>query len=133
MVEVVEMKSSSESVNDLEAVLKSFLEDKCDCDILFGDILVAMMEAVNNAIKHGNKYDLSKKVRIQMHSNPYKVQFAVSDEGEGFDIEDNSPNPLGRNLRDCNGRGIFLMKSLSDDFCYQNKGNTVVMDFHLNN
>ncbi len=132
--EVIEMNSTSESVNDLELVLKSFLSDKCNCENLFGDILVALMEAVNNAIKHGNKYDHNKKVTIQMYSNSTRLQFAVSDEGEGFNIHNCTYDPIAsHSIHNCHGRGLFLMRSLSDEVSYRNDGSTVVLNFQLNN
>lgn len=85
-------------------------------------IAIAITEAVNNAIYHGNKLDKQKKVRFTIHELPNALRFTVGDEGSGFKPDD-VPNPLDpANLLKENGRGIFILKSLMDQVSYDFSG-----------
>lgn len=97
----------------------------------YGRILVATMEAVNNAIVHGNQYDNDKNVDItfQFERNDFIVK--VKDQGIGFN-PDCVPDPTSpENIENLRGRGVFLMKHLADDIGFNEKGNEVVMKFKL--
>lgn len=78
-------------------------------------ISVSISEAVSNAIIHGNKEDLKKRVKITFDLFPNGLKATIHDEGEGFDLEE-VPNPLleCNILKDC-GRGIYYMKSFMDE------------------
>ena len=95
----------------------------------YGKILVSILEAVNNAILHGNKSDESKIVDIQISFNRNQLKISVADEGAGF-IPDKIPDPtVPENIESVNGRGVFLMTRLADKIKYNKKGNTVTMIF----
>lgn len=97
----------------------------------FGNILIAVTEAVNNAVQHGNNNDSSKRVRVTVAQNEKELKFCVSDEGSGFDFT-NLPDPTApENIEKEHGRGIFLMKSLADDVCFLNNGSTVEIMFSV--
>lgn len=133
MDQVVELDSDTECINELESLLRSFLKDDCRCEVLFGDILISLMEAVQNAIKHGNEFDEQKKVHLKMIQRSGRLELSVSDEGNGFDHGELPANPTEEHcLAECDGRGVYLMKSLSHDFCYVNSGRTVILKFNLN-
>ncbi len=98
---------------------------------IYGNILISLTEAVNNAIIHGNGKDKSKKVEVCFEKKDKKVCFKVSDEGKGFDYN-NLPDPTApENICECGGRGVFLMHQLSDDIQYMDDGRTVEMRFKL--
>ena len=85
----------------------------------YGNILVALTEAVNNAIYHGNKSNENKNIDITFKSSPTQVSFIVKDEGAGFDF-DNLPDPTNpENVENLNGRGVFLMRHLADKVSYK--------------
>jgi serine/threonine-protein kinase RsbW len=95
----------------------------------YGKILVSILEAVNNAILHGNKSDDSKIVDIQIIFKNNQLKITVSDEGEGF-IPDKVPDPtIPEHIESVNGRGVFLMSRLADKIKYNKKGNAVTMIF----
>lgn len=97
----------------------------------FGNILVSLTEAVNNAIRHGNCCSEGKQVKVDIRNTSDDLTLRVSDEGTGFDY-DNVPNPLApENIEKAGGRGIFLMRALSDDINFKNNGSTVEMKFKL--
>jgi serine/threonine-protein kinase RsbW len=95
----------------------------------YGKILVSTLEAVNNAIMHGNKLDVSKKVTVEITFLSNELIISVTDEGNGF-IPDSVPDPtIPENIESVNGRGVFLMKRLADEILYNEKGNSVKMIF----
>ncbi len=98
----------------------------------FGNVLIAVTEAVNNAVQHGNNSDTSKEVSIKVAQNNEEIKFSVSDQGVGFDFT-NLPDPTApENIEKEHGRGIFLMKSLADDVSFLNNGSTVEIVFSVN-
>jgi serine/threonine-protein kinase RsbW len=95
----------------------------------YGKILVSTLEAVNNAIMHGNKYEIEKMVDVEISYNKEKLKIKISDEGQGF-IPAEVPDPtIPENLEALNGRGIFLMSKLADEIKYSKRGNSVTMFF----
>ena len=95
----------------------------------YGKILVSTLEAVNNAITHGNKSEKEKMVNVEIIFRDEKLKIKVTDEGLGF-FPENVPDPTTpQNLECVNGRGIFLMSRLADEVKYSKKGNTVTMLF----
>ena len=95
-------------------------------------IWLATQEALNNAIKHGNKMDGTKYVdfALQVQNNEFRI--IISDEGEGFDLA-KVPDPTNpENLLKTSGRGIFYMKSFMDKVEYNTEeGTTVTMTKNL--
>jgi serine/threonine-protein kinase RsbW len=95
----------------------------------YGKILVSAMEAVNNAIIHGNKSAPEKIVDIEISSENDVLNIKVTDEGPGF-RPDTVPDPTTpENIEELNGRGIYLMSHLADKIEYSQKGNSVTMTF----
>ena len=100
-------------------------------DEIYGNVLVATMEATNNAIIHGNNSDPSKNVRIEIHCIEKELKVHIEDQGIGFD-HSNIPDPTApENLEKINGRGIFLMERLSDEINYHDAGRIVELKFKL--
>ena len=95
------------------------------------NILLSLTEAVVNAMVHGNRNDQSKNVRISLHKNKSSLAFRVSDEGKGFDLQ-KLPDPTSPDrIEECGGRGVFLMRQLSDNCRFSNGGRTVEMRWKL--
>ena len=99
---------------------------------LYGNILISLTEAVNNAIIHGNENDESKTVKIQLNKmSNNRLEIRVSDEGCGFDYQ-SLPDPTApENLLKIGGRGVFLMQQLCDNISFHNNGSTVEMQFKI--
>ncbi|MCB0661804.1 MAG: ATP-binding protein [Saprospiraceae bacterium] len=96
-----------------------------------GNILISLTEAVTNAIRHGNNYDENKCVEVKLRKQRNRIEFRISDEGNGFDY-DNLPDPTApENICKCGGRGVFLMKALCDEIAFKNNGSTVEMCFNI--
>lgn len=78
------------------------------------DLMIAVMEAVNNAILHGNKEDATKNVHMKIEANPSSMVIWVEDEGGGF-VVDEIPDPLApSNVLNTSGRGILMMQAFMD-------------------
>ncbi len=125
--------SRSENISLVEKLIDDVcLQYKVNEDF-YGNILVAVTEAVNNALYHGNRLNPDKSVDIRFEpQNDTTLIFKVSDQGEGFNI-DTLPDPTSpENLEKISGRGVFLMKSLSDKIDFGDEGRTVEMTFKLN-
>jgi serine/threonine-protein kinase RsbW len=95
----------------------------------YGKILVATLEAVNNAINHGNKADPEKLVDVEIEFVNNEIRVTVSDEGEGFDPKKIPDPTLPDNIEELSGRGVFLMTKLADSIQFNEKGNIVTMSF----
>ncbi len=96
----------------------------------YGNILIAVTEAVNNAICHGNQNNPEKFVHIDFQRDDKQLIFSIKDEGPGFDYA-NLPDPTDpANIDKINGRGVFLMKNLADKIEFHNKGEQVSLAFN---
>jgi serine/threonine-protein kinase RsbW len=96
-----------------------------------GDIIVSLTEAVTNAILHGNRSDRRKHVSISFEHKQDSLSIRVSDEGPGFD-PNQVPDPTCPELLECcGGRGLHLMRYLSDECRFTRGGSTVEMRFKI--
>jgi serine/threonine-protein kinase RsbW len=95
----------------------------------YGKILVSALEAVNNAILHGNHSNPEKFVEIEIESTNKELKIRIKDEGKGFNPEEIPDPTLPENIEALNGRGVFLMSRLADKIKYSKKGNSVTMSF----
>ena len=78
-----------------------------------------------------SKEDKEKKVKISLKKNKKSVRFVVEDEGVGFNPK-NLPDPTDpKNIEKIKGRGVFIIKSLSDRVTFKDNGRTIVMLFKL--
>ncbi len=111
----------------IEEVFLSFnLSEK-----FFGNVLISVLEAVNNAICHGNKKNPDKKVRIETYTDNECLIFSISDEGNGFDYK-KLPDPTKEeNLEKPYGRGIFLIANLTDKYEFQDNGTKIILRFNI--
>lgn len=122
--------SDPQNLLKVESYLQKLKEEYNICDDRFPDVLISLTEAVNNAIIHGNKVDITKKVCIKSKSSYTDLTLTVSDEGKGFSVE-NIPDPLQEeNMEKCGGRGVFIMNELCDKLSYRDNGSTVKLVFH---
>lgn len=114
--------------NFLENLIQEFrLEEK-----LCGKIILATIEATNNACLWGGKNDENKKVTLNAWIKNSELFISVEDEGEGFDYSSISDPTIPKNLLKTTGRGLYLMKVLSDHLEFQKNGSLVIMAFSLN-
>jgi serine/threonine-protein kinase RsbW len=90
-------------------------------------IHLALEEAFINAVKHGNKMDPEKEIKIKYSVAPEKIEISMADEGQGFN-PNVVPDPrYGENLYKIGGRGLLLMRSYMDTVEFNKRGNRVRM------
>lgn len=95
----------------------------------YGKILIGTLEAVNNAIIHGNKSDKTKFVNVDLKIADSDLEITVKDQGSGFRPSEVPDPTRPENIEALNGRGIFLMSKLADDIKFNEKGNEVTLIF----
>jgi serine/threonine-protein kinase RsbW len=127
----IEIPSLSENIRMIESFIDNAREKFSLNDDIYGNIMIAITEAVNNAIKHGNNGDSSKNVSLSLQLEDTLIKFRIQDQGNGFDF-DNLPDPTApENLEKPGGRGIFLMKHLSDEVQFREGGRIVELSFYM--
>ncbi|MCC7332663.1 MAG: ATP-binding protein [Flavobacteriales bacterium] len=129
--EQLKFESKLNNVNNVESIVDDVCEKLQINDDFYGNMLIAITEAVNNAIKHGNKEDSNKAVLLSYETLENDLLFTIKDEGFGFDFN-NIPDPtIPENINKVNGRGVFIMKSLADEVTFTENGTCVKLKFSV--
>ncbi len=136
MEQIIDKQVSINPKNNPEGVVEHMVVNVCEemhiKEEKFGNILLAVTEAVNNAIEHGNKNSPEKSVELSYKSSSEQITFTVADHGKGFDLK-LVPDPTQPESKDPEaGRGIFVMKQLTDKIEFLENGNKVLLSFNLN-
>lgn len=127
----ISFASKSENIALVEKLINQVCETHKISEDHYGNMLVALTEAVNNAIFHGNKSNPGKKIDVWLLSSEKRISFTVRDQGDGFDFL-GLPDPTNpENLEKPNGRGVFLMRHLADNVEFTDNGSTVRLDFNI--
>ena len=125
----IRIASRMEGITEVEALINDICEDFGVEETHYGEILIAMTEAVNNAVVHGNKLNVNKMVDIEVRTDGPVLEFRVADQGPGFDYE-NIPDPTSpENIEKPNGRGVFLMRQLADSCEFEELGRIAILKF----
>ncbi len=124
-------KSEIKNINLVERLIDDISTKYQLHSDIYGKLLLAVVEGVNNAIVHGNKLESDKDVVLQYEITDKIIQFVITDNGPGFNYK-NLPDPTKpENLEKTHGRGIFLMNHLADEVEFNEKGNEVKVVFNL--
>lgn len=127
----IEIPSLSENIRIIESFIDNAKEKYMIDDDIYGNIMIAVTESVNNAIRHGNSGQTGKNVFLSLNLYDNMVEFVVEDQGQGFDYQ-NLPDPTApENLGKPGGRGIFLMKNLADEVKFKEEGRIVELCFYI--
>ena len=130
-VERLVFKSDIKNINLVERLIDDLSEKHNLHDDVYGKLLLSVVEAVNNAIVHGNKMDMEKDVVLEYSIDDSKIDFIITDMGDGFDYN-NIPDPTKpENIEKTHGRGIFLMNHLADEIEFSNNGRVVKLSFDI--
>lgn len=128
----IQIPAISENIRMIESFIDNSKEKFHLDEDLYGNIMIAVTEAVNNAIKHGNKGNSEKNVTLTLTLTDSEIKFKVEDQGVGFNYHE-LPDPTApENLEKPSGRGIFLMKHLADEVSFQDSGRVVELSFYMN-
>lgn len=131
MRNVVQIASIKENLREIEKLIDEFNEIEELDESLYGKVMLATIEAANNAIVHGNKLDPEKKVKVEIIKRRERIEVYVEDQGNGFDYM-RIPDPTApENIENIHGRGVFLMKQLSDEVNFYKNGTKVQILFKI--
>lgn len=129
--ETIDIASTIEKLADIERFIDNICEQYKVNEDFYGNILISLTEAVNNAIRHGNGGNPDLRVKVDFALEGKEMIFTVRDQGKGFDHE-SLPDPTDpENIEKPDGRGVFLIQNLSDGVEFSDNGSTVEMRFKL--
>ena len=129
IIEQLKLPSDFNALVDVENLIDRVCSGLGVQDEAYGNVLIAVTEAVNNAIQHGNELKKELYVDVLVGDKTEEFCFSIKDEGKGFDYNQ-LPDPTApENILKENGRGIFLMRNLADDVVYEGDGNSVNIYF----
>lgn len=122
---IVKLPSNPTCLCALEGYVEQVVKGHQLEDHLYANILISVTEAVTNAMIHGNRYDDKKNIVVSCLRRQGHIHIFISDEGRGFD-PCVLPDPTREDRIECEGgRGVFLMRQLSDDIRFLDQGRTV--------
>lgn len=127
----IQIPSLTENIRIVESFIDNAKEKFNFNDDIYGNIMIAVTESVNNAIVHGNASDKRKNVSLSLQLNDNSLTFTIEDQGHGFDYNNLDDPTAPENLEKIGGRGIFLMKNLSDEVSFHDEGKKVQLSFYL--
>jgi len=125
----LEFSSTLENISLVEKLIDDICNEFNISEDLYGNIIISITEAVNNAIKHGNQNNTSFPTRVKCQILTDKIKFIITDQGTGFNYA-NLPDPTApENLEAISGRGVFLMQQLAEEVKFNEEGNQVELSF----
>jgi serine/threonine-protein kinase RsbW len=131
MERVLNIASRIDSLREVEKMVDEISAACSMSSEVYGNVLIATLEAANNAILHGNKLDENKDVNLEFKWDENQLVLVVTDQGKGFNYKD-IPDPTAPgNVEKVNGRGVFLMEKLSDAINFMENGSKVSLTFNL--
>jgi len=128
----ITIKSNLAELHKLEAFVEQISDVYNVNSTYYSNILVALSEAVSNSIIHGNKENEDAQVSVSFEAKNKGLFFTIQDEGNGFDF-DNYPDPTDIEIVDYEniGRGLYLMKSLTDAIDYDANTGAIELGFKI--
>ncbi len=127
----ISIPSLIENIQVIESFIDNAKEDFEINDDMYGNIMISVTECISNAIIHGNQSNADKMVHLELQMQQGLLKCSIEDEGSGFDYS-NLPDPTEpENIEKLGGRGIFLMRNLSDDVKFEENGKKTILSFYL--
>jgi serine/threonine-protein kinase RsbW len=127
----LQLPSKTESIAQLEQLIEEIADKYHVAEDTFANMMTCLNEATINAIIHGNKLDETKKVIINAEVEPKRIVWTVTDEGPGFDYVNLADPTSPENLENLTGRGVFIIKHLTDQCIFNASGNTIELHFKI--
>lgn len=125
------LPSDLDSLMQVDAIIEQLNSEFQINDDINGRLMMALHEAITNAIIHGNKLDPKKTVEINAHSDNGILNIKVTDQGKGFN-PDALPDPLDEsNLLKSGGRGVFLIRQFADIVTFNETGTEITISYNL--
>lgn len=127
----ISIPSLIENIKIIESFIDNAREKFEINDDIYGNIMISVTECISNAIIHGNQSNKQKLVHLELKAEEDQLQFIIEDEGDGFEIE-SLPDPTApENIEKPGGRGIFLIKNLTDEVKFEEGGKRTVLSFYM--
>ena len=128
----ISIPSLIENITIIESFIDNAKEKFNINDDIYGNIMISVTECVSNAIIHGNKQNLKKPVHIELRFLDNQLKFIIEDQGEGFNFQEIEDPTAPENIERTGGRGVFIMKHLSDEVTFENQGRKAILTFYMN-
>ena len=129
MQRLLKIESEIKNMRIVEKTIDEISDELSISGDYYGKIMVSTMEAVNNAIIHGNKSDIKKYVLIEIIGEKKVLKISIEDEGPGFRPKEIPDPTKPENIENLSGRGVFLMSKLADSIEFNERGNKVTLAF----
>lgn len=127
----ISIPSLIENIQVIESFIDNAKEDFAINDDMYGNIMISVTECISNAIIHGNQNDAQKMVHLELQTTPGLLLCVVEDEGAGFDFSSLADPTEPENIEKIGGRGIFLMRNLSDEVKFELGGKKTLLSFYM--
>jgi serine/threonine-protein kinase RsbW len=129
------IKISIPSLIENIKIIESFIDNAKDSfeinDDIYGNIMISVTECISNAIIHGNQSDKNKLVHLELNMKGNQLNFIIEDEGRGFDLLELQDPTAPENIQKPGGRGIFLIRHLSDEVKFEEGGKRTILSFYI--
>jgi len=130
IIDTLEIPADIEAMAQVETLIDTVCTKLGVNEDFYGNVLIAVTEAVTNAIDHGSNKNKSLDVRVLVGDELKEFCFNIKDEGRGFDFLNLADPTAPDNILKENGRGIFLMRNLADDVVFEDGGRSVNIYFN---
>lgn len=127
----ISIPSLIENIKIIESFIDNAKENFEINDDIYGNIMISVTECISNAIIHGNQNDKTKLVHLELNMDGEQLNFIIEDEGEGFDHLLLQDPTAPENLQNPGGRGIFLIRHLSDEVKFEEGGKKTILSFYM--
>lgn len=132
MERLLVISSKLNQINEVRFFLDGiFAEFRLD-RTLFNRVFLGVSEALSNSIIHGNRFDVNKNVTLRVFFQSDFLVIEVVDEGKGFTFDCINDPTKPVNLMNEKGRGIFLIRQLSDEMAYSDCGRKLLIKYKFN-
>ncbi|KEO73579.1 ATP-binding protein [Anditalea andensis] len=129
------IKISIPSLIDNIKIVESFIDNAKEKfhinDDIYGNIMISVTECVSNAIIHGNGNNSKKLVKLELRFLDDQIKFIIEDEGKGFEHTELKDPTSPENISNYGGRGVFIMKHLSDEVNFEDNGKKTILTFYM--
>jgi DNA-binding response OmpR family regulator len=124
----IEASSDMNYIKEINKIATWIFSNNLNIDEwVVNDILYSLIEIVTNAIEHGNKKNIEKKVKIECKVFKVDIIIKVEDEGEGFEPEKVLKELENADIYRPRGRGLIITKNLMNELKFENNGKTIIM------
>lgn len=127
----ISIPSLIENIKIIESFIDNAKENFEINDDIYGNIMISVTECISNAIIHGNQGNKDKLVHLELNTEGDRLNFIIEDEGEGFDLQELQDPTSPENIEKPGGRGIFLIRHLSDEVKFEDRGKKTVLSFYI--